>query len=399
MIKTIIRFFIKNPDKTTDPEVRKQYGVLAGVLGIICNIFLFVVKLINGIFLHSIAVMSDAFNNLSDTLSSCISIISAKLSAKKPDKEHPYGHGRLEYIATLFVAFLIMLVGFQLLLSSGKKIIDGLFFNQIEPFYFRWISIIILTCSLAVKLWMFSFNRHIGKKIQSSLLLATASDSLSDVLTSGVVILSTIVGYFWLSNHYYILDGIMGIVVAVIIFINGIKLVIKTINELLGHQASEEEMKQIESFLLSEKRVLGIHDLMIHDYGPGRKFASVHCEVDERENIRAAHEMIDALETKAENALNLQLVIHMDPINTTSPITHHLQEIISHFIQKTDLDLSFHDLRIVEGEEQINVIFDLVFPYSYKDEEIKQVIDELIRIINEEDARFHCIVKIDHHYQ
>lgn len=397
MIKKLVRICIKNSEDVKNQKVREKYGVFGGILGIVCNVFLFIIKLINGIFLHSIAVMSDAFNNLSDTFSSIISIISAKLSTKKPDKEHPYGHGRMEYIATLIVSFIILLVGFQLFLTSGEKIYNGLFKNQFEALNFSWISITILSCSLLVKLWMFSYNRYLGNKINSSILLATATDSLSDVLTSSVVILSTIVGFLWLKDYYYILDGIMGIIVAVIICINGLKLIFHTINDLLGQPASEEEVKQIEEFLLSDKHILGTHDLMVHDYGPGRKFATVHCEVDDREDVRKAHEIIDALEVKAANILNIELVIHMDPICTTSPTINHLNQLIHHYIQSIDPDLSFHDLRITDGEENINVIFDLVIPFSYSKEDIEKTIHNLMKRIKEDDERFNCVIKIDYH--
>jgi len=400
MIKLLIKKFIKNYDDTTNLKVREQYGVLGGVLGIVCNILLFLLKIIIGVVMSSAAIISDAFNNLSDTLSSFISLISAKLSSKKADKDHPYGHGRIEYICSFIVSFIIIFVGFELLISAGKSLFNGLFNHEYELLTFQLVPILILSCSLLVKLWMFSYNRYLSKKINSSVLEAASKDSLSDILTSSVIIISTVLGSLLLKDNAYILDNILSIIVAVIICINGIKLVLETSDELLGKPASKEEIKEIDDYLLADPIVLGTHDLMIHNYGPGRVFATVHCEVDQSIDFVFAHEQIDKLESKVFSDLKILLTIHMDPVDSTSPEILKIKAILKDVLNsmKEKDDLSFHDLRITPGEKNINVIFDLIVPYEYTNEKSALLIKTIKESIKKENPIYNLVIKVEHNY-
>ena len=399
MIKLLVKWFIKNPDDIKDSRVREKYGVLGGVLGIICNLILFAIKLVIGLMVNAIAIMSDAFNNLTDSFSSIVSIISAKLSNKKPDKDHPFGHGRIEYIATLIVAFVIILVGFELFTTSGEKLLVGLNLidgeiEQIATGKSFIISIVILSCSLLVKLWMFFYNRYLGKKINSSVLLASSSDSISDAVTSAGIIIATLLGGLLLKENYFYVDSIVGMVVSVIICINGLKIVLETTKDILGKPAEKEDIENIESILLSSKYILGLHDLIIHDYGPGRKLASVHAEIDANSDIVRAHEIIDELEQICYAKTMIELVIHMDPVDTNSPTVKEANKVIDSIISKYE-DISFHDLRITDGENNINVIFDIVVPHKYKNEELKEIISAIKVKAKELNPKYTLVIKVD----
>ena len=399
MIKLLVKKFIKNYNDVKNPTVREKYGVLGGVLGIICNIVLFIVKLVIGLALNAIAIMSDAFNNLTDSFSSIVSIISAKMSNKKPDKDHPFGHGRIEYISTLIVSFIIVIVGFELLTTSIEKLIDGIKGNTstIElgmPFI---ISMVILTLSLLVKLWMYSYNKYLAKKIDSSVLLATSADSISDVLTSFSIIIATVVGGLLLKDKYFYLDSLMGIVVSVIICINGFKIVLETIQDLLGRPATKEQLQELEEIIMSSDEILGIHDLIIHDYGPGRKFASVHAEVKSNSDFIKVHEIIDEIEQICYGKTGVELVIHMDPIDTTCEDVIEANAIVSSIVNQFD-ELSYHDLRITRGENNINIIFDLVVPFSYNNEQLKEIVSTIKTKAKEANNKYSLVIKIDRPY-
>lgn len=399
MIKLLVKVFIKNHEDTKNPKIREKYGVLGGVLGIVCNIFLFVVKLIIGLFLNAIAIMSDAFNNLTDSFSSIVSIISAKMSNKKPDKDHPFGHGRIEYISTLIVSFIIVLVGFELLTTSVEKLIAGINgditiieFNT--PFI---ISMIILALSLLIKLWMYSYNKYLGKKIDSSVLLASSADSISDSLTSLSIIVATVVGSLLLKENYFYLDSIMGIIVSIIICINGFKIVLETIKDLLGKPATKEQLEELENIIMSSEEILGIHDLIIHDYGPGRKFASVHAEVDSKSDFIKVHEIIDEIEQICYGKTGVELVIHMDPIDSTSEDVVQANAVISSIVNKIK-GLTYHDLRITGGENNINIIFDLVVPFEYDNEKLKEIVSTIKTKAKEVNNKYSLVIKIDRPY-
>jgi cation diffusion facilitator family transporter len=304
MIKVIIKKFVKNHEKVEDSTVRESYGILAGVIGVICNIFLFGVKLTIGLIMNSIAITSDAFNNLSDTGSSLVAIVGAKLSGRDADQEHPFGHGRFEYIASLIISFIIVLVGFELLKSSIDKIIHP------ESLSFNLVLMIILILSVFVKVWMYSYNRYIGKVINSSVNRANASDSLNDVIATSAVIITTLLGQF----IDFPLDGIAGVIVSLLIMYTGYGVAKDTVNVLLGMSPSEELVERIHQLIDSNEHIVGSHDLKVHDYGPGRTIASIHAELSDQTDIVKAHSIIDALEKLIMAELCIDIVIHVDPI-------------------------------------------------------------------------------------
>lgn len=312
MIKILIKTFVKDYNNTSDIKVREAYGTLAGIIGIICNMILFSTKLTIGFLMNSIAISSDAFNNLSDIGSSMVALIGAKLSGKDPDFEHPYGHGRFEYIASLIISFIIMLVGIELLKSSFDKVLNP------EPITFNPILIAILVLSILIKVWMFSYNRYIGHKIDSGVNRATAADSLNDVIATSAVVLTTLIGHVF---ELY-LDGYAGVVVSLLIIYAGFQIAKDTVNVLLGMSPSEEVVEAINTIIKGNSNIVGVHDLKVHDYGPGRTVASVHAELSDQTNLVKAHSIIDGLEKKIFKELGIDIVIHVDPIgeNEVGPI-------------------------------------------------------------------------------
>lgn len=388
MIKLIIKKAIKNYDDTENEKVRESYGVLAGVLGIICNFILFVIKLVIGTIMNSIAITSDAMNNLSDMGSSIISIVSSKMSNQKPDKDHPFGHGRIEYVGSLIVSFIIILVGFELLKSSIEKIINP------EIIAFNIGLVIILALSVLIKLWMFSYNKYISRVINSSLMDATAHDSLNDSISTGAVILSLLIGRFTTLP----IDAIMGLLVSLFILVSGIKLAKEVIDVILGTPPSLETVKKISDIVLSGEGIVGIHDLIVHEYGPGRVFASVHAEVPDDANIVKVHEVIDALEQRVQNELNFVLVIHMDPISLNDEKTQRIKKIITEITSEISSELSIHDFRMTDGESNINLIFDLVVPIETSTEDRKKYVDIISAKLKEIDNRYSTVIQIDNAY-
>ncbi|MBE0451739.1 MAG: cation transporter [Clostridia bacterium] len=312
MIRFLIKKFVKDYKNTEEKSVRESYGVLSGVLGIICNLFLFGVKLTIGLIMNSIAITSDAFNNLSDTGSSIITILGAKLSNRVPDEEHPFGHGRFEYISSLIIAFIIILVGFELLKSSFDKILNP------EKVEFNWILILILSMSILIKVWMYFYNRYIGNAIGSKVNQAAAYDSLNDVVATSAVILTTIVGKF----IAFPIDGIAGLIVSLLIMYTGYGVAKDTVNVLLGMSPSSETVDKIHDQILECDYIEGVHDLKVHDYGPGRTIASVHVEMSDTISIVKAHTEIDRVEKRILNELGIDIVIHVDPMpeGYTEPI-------------------------------------------------------------------------------
>ncbi|GAE87153.1 cation diffusion facilitator family transporter [Acetivibrio straminisolvens] len=303
MIKLIIKWFIKDYRNVTDKKIRESYGVLSGVIGIICNIFLFILKIITGLFINSIAVISDAFNNLSDLGSSLVAIFGVKLSNRPPDDEHPHGHGRYEYISSLVVSFIIFAVGLELLRNSFGKIVKP------EEVTFNAISILMLIISILVKLWMFSYNRYIGGVINSGINKATAQDSLNDAIATTAVLAGTLIG----RAVPFPLDGIMGLIISVLIMYTGFGIAKDSVDLLLGLCPDEELTERIKSYFY-RREIKGIHDLKVHDYGPGRISASIHAEVSEGENIVEIHSVIDEIEQRIKNELGVDIVVHMDPV-------------------------------------------------------------------------------------
>ncbi len=381
----LTKIFIKNCDSVSSPSVRAAYGVFGGILGIVCNIFLFVLKLIVGSTIHSIAIISDAFNNLSDMGSSVVTMIGAKLSNQRPDEEHPFGHGRFEYISSLIVSFIIITMGFELIKSSFDKII-----NPVAP-QFNIVLIAILSVSIFVKLWMFFAMRYLGKKIKSDVLLATSADSLNDTVATTVIILSVVLCRFLPP----VTDGIAGMVVAVIICISGVKLAWETIGTLLGTSPDPEVASRIAEIILADEEILGIHDLIVHDYGPGRTLASVHAEVSCEKSAIMLHEIIDALEIKIMHDLGIETVIHTDPILVSDDKVNETRELVKNIISEINPALGMHDFRMTDGETRINLIFDLEVPFELADTERKNTLLLIKEKICAVDDRFACVIKID----
>ena len=304
MTDFLVRHFVKNSEKVNDIHVRTAYGQLAGIVGIICNLTLFTAKLVIGVLLRSISVMADAFNNLSDAASSIISFVGAKLAGKPADEDHPFGHGRIEYISACIVAFLVIQVGFTLFQQSIGKI------REPEDMSFSLISLAILALSIGVKLWMSVFNRKLGKRIHSSVMKAAAADALGDVCTTAATVFSLAVYGIWNVN----LDGIVGLVVSVVVMIAGVNIARETLAPLIGEAISPDVYKKITSFVESYDGILGSHDLIVHNYGPSRSMASIHAEVSNEEPIEVSHEIIDRIEREAMREIGMTLVIHMDPV-------------------------------------------------------------------------------------
>ena len=388
MTQFLIRCFIKRPDDVKDAAVRTAYGNLASLVGMACNILLCIGKLLAGTLFGSIAIMADALNNLSDASSNVVSLIGFRLAAKAPDAEHPYGHARYEYLAGLVVSVTILAIGFSLLKESALKVLHP------TPVAFSWLSIGVLAASIFVKLWLSGFNRAVGKKINSETLMATAADSRNDVLTTGAVLLSTILCSL---TGYGIIDGIMGVGVAAFILWSGWGLVMDTLSPLLGESPSPELVEHIERTVMSYPGVLGMHDLMVHDYGPGHQFASLHVEFPAETDPLTAHDVIDNIENDFLQKDRLQVTIHYDPIVTADASVGVLRARLKEHARQLDPRLSIHDLRIVPGDSHTNVLFDLVFPAGYTGD-IDQMLAKMCQFVKEQDPKYCCVVKVEQSY-
>ena len=388
MTQFLIRCFIKRPDDVKDAAVRTAYGNLASLVGMACNILLCIGKLLAGTLFGSIAIMADALNNLSDASSNVVSLIGFRLAAKAPDAEHPYGHARYEYLAGLVVSVTILAIGLSLLKESALKVLHP------TPVVFSWLSIGVLAASILVKLWLSGFNRAVGKKINSETLMATAADSRNDVLTTGAVLLSTILCSL---TGYGIIDGIMGVGVAAFILWSGWGLVMDTLSPLLGESPSPELVEHIERTVMSYPGVLGVHDLMVHDYGPGHQFASLHVEFPAESDPLTAHDVIDNIENDFLKKDRLQVTIHYDPIVTADASVGVLRARLKEHARQLDPRLSIHDLRIVPGDSHTNVLFDLVFPAGYTGD-IDQMLAKMCQFVKEQDPKYCCVVKVEQSY-
>ena len=388
MTQFLIRCFIKRPDDVKDAAVRTAYGNLASLVGMACNILLCIGKLLASTLFGSIAIMADALNNLSDASSNVVSLIGFRLAAKAPDAEHPYGHARYEYLAGLVVSVTILAIGLSLLKESALKVLHP------TPVAFSWLSIGVLAASILVKLWLSGFNRAVGKKINSETLMATAADSRNDVLTTGAVLLSTILCSL---TGYGIIDGIMGVGVAAFILWSGWGLVMDTLSPLLGESPSPELVEHIERTVMSYPGVLGVHDLMVHDYGPGHQFASLHVEFPAETDPLTAHDVIDNIENDFLKKDRLQVTIHYDPIVTADASVGVLRARLKEHARQLDPQLSIHDLRIVPGDSHTNVLFDLVFPAGYTGD-IDQMLAKMCQFVKEQDPKYCCVVKVEQSY-
>ena len=368
MTDFLVRHFVRDYQQVQDPAVRERYGVLSGGVGIFLNLLLSLGKFFAGVVTGSIAVTADAFNNLSDAGSSGVTLVGFKLAGQKADDGHPFGHGRIEYLAGLLVSLLILMVGVELGKTSIEKII------QPEEVAFSILSVGILVCSILIKLWMSLFNRKLGKRIHSAAMQATATDSLSDVVATSAVLAGTLIGHF----AHVSIDGWIGVVVAVFILRAGWGAAKDTLNPLLGTAPDPELVKAIQQLVLSHEQVVGMHDLVIHDYGPGRRMCSFHAEVPEGDDIMEAHDAIDHIEREIQEKFGIETTAHMDPIATGDSEVARLREQVSELVREIDPDMSIHDFRLTRGPRHSNLIFDVVVPHRCRlsDEEIRRRITE-----------------------
>lgn len=388
MTDFLVKHFVKDYEHTEKVSVRTAYGVLASMVGIFCNVFLFVVKFVIGLLVHSVSVTADAFNNLSDAGSSIISFAGVKIASKPADAEHPFGHGRMEYIAALIVSFLVMEVGFTFLKDSFGKI------KSPEILNFQLMSVVILVLSIGVKLWLGLFNRKLGEKIDSKVMMAAFTDSMGDVLTTTVTIVSLIVFKVTGVN----IDGFVGIGVALVVMWAGFGIAKDTLEPLLGEAVDPEEYQKIKRFVESYDGVVGSHDLIVHNYGPNRSMASIHAEVPNNVSIEASHEVIDRIERDAIENLGIFLVVHMDPIEIEDEHVLMIRNQTNQAIAEIDDSCTIHDFRVVDGQKQINLIFDLVVPREYDKEKQSEVERSLCEKMKEQDERYEFVITVEHSF-
>jgi len=381
MTEFLIRKFVKNNDEITNPKIRQSYGIFSGVVGIICNLILFSTKFFAGIITASISISADAFNNLSDAGSSIVTLIGFKMAGKPADSGHPFGHGRIEYLSGVIVSFAIIIMGYELFRSSITKILNP------QEMQFSKVSVVILVSSILLKLWMASFNKKIGKKINSSSMAATAIDSLSDCVATTAVLIALIVS----TTTGFNIDGYAGVLVACFVFMAGISTAKDTLQPLLGKPADKEFVEALEEKVISHPEIIGVHDLIVHDYGPGRIFVTLHAEIPYEMNVLQAHDIIDITEKEVAQEFNCEISIHMDPIVTDDLTVSNLRKMTESILLEIDPIIKMHDFRITDGPYIKNLIFDIEVPYDYK-----QADDDLVKIIKDEIYRHNenCIAVI-----
>lgn len=387
MIRLLAKIFIKNRDRTDDPSVRMAYGVLCGAVGILLNILLFAGKFFAGAVSGSIAITADAFNNLSDAGSSAITLTGFRLGGHKPDSEHPFGHGRIEYLSGLLVSMLIILMGFELARTSLGKILHP------APVAFSLLSVGILAASICVKLYMYRYNRAVGERISSTAMRAAAVDSLSDSAATAVVLAATLAGRFT-SAH---IDGWCGILVALFIVWSGLSSARDTLDPLLGQPPSAEFVAGIRGIVREHPGILGIHDLIVHDYGPGRRMISLHAEVPSNENVLDLHDEIDNVEMELKERLGCEAVIHMDPIAVDDGMTEETRQKVAALVNCIDDRISIHDFRMVAGPTHTNLIFDAAVPFKFRltDEQVRAKICAAVRTL---DGGYFAVVNVERSY-
>ena len=388
MTNFLLRLFVKDHKNTSDPTVRKSYGSVAGIVGIVVNFILAAIKMIAGILSASVAITADALNNLSDAGASVITVFSFKISAKPADKGHPFGHARMEYIASMVVSFLILLVGIEMIMDS-VQIILGV--KEAAATDVSLLTIIILTSSLLLKLWLAIFYRSVGSRISSGVLRAAATDSLSDCISTVAVLASSIIIKF---TSWYIIDAIVGVAVSVVIILAGARILIETKNSLLGEAPVDETVVAIKSIVAKYSDVIGMHDLMVHNYGPTHFIASFHAEVDGKNDIYKLHDMIDNLEKEIKEQLGILCTVHMDPVVTDDETVNQLRALLETALQDCQLEVSVHDFRVVVGETHTNLIFDIVLPFECKisEHDAVDIIDKSVKNLK---ANCFCVITVD----
>ena len=391
MTELIVKLFVKDSENIKDNSVRKAYGTLGGFVGILCNLILCIIKITVGLISGSISIMADGFNNLSDMGSSLITIIGFKLAGKPADRDHPFGHGRIEYISAFIVSVLILIVGVDLLESSFNTLVS----DSKTPTYSIW-AIIVLAVSVLIKFWMFLFNRKLGNKISSDVLIATSKDSLNDALATTAILAS--VGIAKFVTLPFNLDAVMGIFVALFILWAGINSAKDTLNDILGKPPEKELIENIENLILNFDEFVGIHDLIIHNYGVGRQFASVHVEVPQDIDIVKCHEQVDLCEKMVGEELGISLVIHMDPIDVNNETVNDTKQKLSDALHVINENLTLHDFRMTPlSEKRTNLIFDVVIPadFNLSEKELEEKIISLAKLIN---PIFECVITFDRNF-
>lgn len=385
MTNLLIKIFIKDYKNVKDECVRKKYGELGSCVGIFSNVALFLTKFLVGFFINSVAIVADSFNNLSDSLSSIITLLGFKLGSKPADKEHPFGHGRMEYVSGLIVSFMILLIGFEFLKTSFFKILNP------EPVNFTIYALVILFITVLVKIWQSMFNAKIGKMINSQSLIATSVDSRNDVIITTTTIVSLIL-YKVLGLN---LDGYFGVLVALFLLYSGINLARETLSPLIGEAVDGEVANDIKKIALSYQDVIGVHDILVHNYGPNKSIASIHVELPCDISLSKSHDIMDDMEAKVREKLGIILTTHMDPVDLQDERLKVLIDKLNEVIQKKDCDIEAHDFRLVEGKHDINFIFDLVIPYSYRAKEETNLILDIKNEISKIDKKYKCIINIE----
>lgn len=388
MSDLILKIFVKGSADLNDPAVRKRYGSVSSGVGIVTNMLLSMLKLVIGLLTASVAVMADALNNLSDAGSSAISLLSFKLSSKPADRDHPFGHARIEYISSMIVSFIILLVGFETLIDSVKRIFG---FSEGSSPDFSTVAVIILGISILFKLWLAFFFRKVGKKIGSTVILAAATDSLTDCISTGAVLASSIVVKL---TNIELIDSIVGLGVSVLIIVAGARILNETKNSLLGEAPVAEMVQKIKEIVASESEVLGIHDLLVHNYGPGKFIASFHAEVDGAHDIFHLHDAIDNLERKLGEELGIQCTIHLDPIVTDDERVTELKEIAASAVKKICSDAGLHDFRAVIGATHTNLIFDVELPFEVK-ESTQDIVAKIEKEVQAVRPDCFCVIMVD----
>ena len=388
MTEFLVKHFVKQYEQTEKEEVRTSYGVLASMVGICCNILLFAAKLFIGLLVNSVSVMADAFNNLSDAASSIIGFIGVRMAGKPADDDHPFGHGRIEYISAFIVAFLVIQVGFSLFKSSVGKILHP------EDMTFKWISVIILLLSIGVKFWLSAFNRKLGKRINSKVMLATAADAMGDVITTGAATLSLVIFGIWGLN----IDGITGLLVSLAVLFAGYSIAKDTLAPLIGDVIPPEVYKDISNFVESFDGILGTHDLIVHNYGPSKSMASIHAEVSASTDIAVSHAIVDRIEREAARKMGLLLVIHMDPVETDNERLNTYRKILEKVLFDVDVRLNFHDFRMVGKDKNVCLIFDLVVPREYKGSAVGKLKARISNEMRRRDPDCRCAITVENSY-
>ena len=387
MITLLSHIFIKNRNDLGDENVRRHYGILTGTVGIILNLFLFATKFSAGLITGAISVTADAFNNLSDAGSSIITLLGFKLSGQKPDNEHPFGHGRIEYISGLFVSVIILIVAFELVKSGINKIIHP------EEVIVSTLTFVFLGISIIIKFYMFAYNMIYSKKISSTAMKATAVDSISDTIATSVVLIC----YVLYAIFDIKIDAYAGIAVGLFIAYAGIKTLKETVSPLLGQTPDPEFVKEIEEIVRSKECVIGIHDMIVHDYGPTRIFVSLHAEVPCDQDILFLHECIDEIENEIKHRLKCEVSIHMDPVDTNDENLYETKVMVNEILKEIDERLTLHDFRMVHGENHSNLIFDIVIPHKFKMNE-EELIKEVSKKVHDKHKGYHCVINVDNDY-